>query len=225
MRLVTGNRFKGDSFTEISIQVTMNGFSFIVTSDNGVESKVIVKKNVAGHDIEATLAQFNVNVHSVKVVWASRDVELVPAEVFDANNDNFTRGGLVNDDLNYGIVARWNLSGVMEEALVQIENVFEKVYHVHFLQTIIDQKNTINLVEVEKVLFLTVAGNSGLESYIVTQIESAADALYYLNKLVKQGRNYKYRLVSGNREFIATIEKYINVNGVLSTNPVLLLCE
>lgn len=223
MRLETGNNHNCDHYKELSIQVTMNGYSFILSSVTGDGNrKIIGKESFEGHNILEQLDNTNVDVNSVEMVWSIKDVELIPDEIFGES----AKENLVINRLNNGIVARWELNETLKNVKIQVDNYFgNDVTHIHFLQKLIDGKSLIKITIDGTLMYIVVMGLNGLESYFCGKIKSAADVLYYHSKLKKVGRNYNYQIIGNRPTILEVLEQYLPVKCVLSSNPIMMICE
>lgn len=222
MRQVTGNNQNNNQYTEISIQVTVNGFSFIVhTVDVNGGKKIVAKKTFSGHNVE-NLNAFNINVNNVTVVWSGVDVELVPAEMETVcESENV----MTNCQHNPNMVAKWTLKEWEVDVSQQIETIFGNVYHIHCLQTMVCDSNVVKIVQADDVAYVVVMGNNNLENYIVTKFKTVADIVYVANKLMKEGRKYQYKIVGDNKVVVSALEKVTKTNSTLTANPIALICE
>lgn len=223
MRQVTGNNGTENQYTEISIQVTVNGFSFIVYSlDEKGGEKIVAKKAFLGHSLIENLKELNLNINKVTVVWTNTEVELLPAEM-----ETVCEGEKVitNCLWQQNVVAKWTLQKWEIEVKQQIENIFGNVYHMHCLQKMIGGSNVVKIVQAGQTAYIVVMGNNNLENYIVTKFNSTADIIYVVKKLTKMGRKYQYKIVGDNKMVVAELEKITKTRATFNAYPIELICE
>lgn len=196
----------------------MSGYSFIVYQVNGTSKSIALKKSFDNLDIVDQIDKLRININSAKVTWCNQDVELIPAEVFIPKVSNDTLYKESN-----GIVTSWKVN---PNVLAQLESIFGKnIQHYHLIEYLLGEQNSVKIIQDQKLVYITVTNNIGLESYFVGHFDTAIDIIYYINKLVKLNRKFNYSLIGMDKNLIEIVERHVPVNGILSKSPILTICE
>ena len=174
---------------ELSIQVTLDGFSFAVV-ENGVDVRVALCDASGLSGLAASAAGYD----AVYVGWATDMVQVVPAAIFDAdyvvqyqtaaNMVAPNSAVLYNDTLCSGVVAVWSAPEEIYSYLAELFGV-EKVYHYHNIQADIAScySESVRVTVCEGMANIVICSVEGLQCAEAVAETRAENLLYYATKL------------------------------------------
>lgn len=177
-----------ENIREISIQITLNGFSFCSSKDG-----VIISRGEFDHyDFHSVFGE-DFAQYRVYVGWLQERVMLVPGELFDAclcreyleasNLYNPSNQTLHDATMSHRGVALWQVETTLMEEIMAI---FPEAIHYHPLQLEMDYEDSdaINLVKINDIVSITIFNTAG-QLVVAQSVEftSATTLLYVVRKL------------------------------------------
>lgn len=186
MKQETGNNNFAEPSRELSIQITLGGFSFCVTQ-NG---EFLYGSNTKSYEFGTVIGS---NIYSsVYVGWSCNNVMLIPAEVFDEqyavaylraeNILSPMSRAVYNHTFDHKITALWAVNSAVYDA---VEALFPEAYHYHNLQvdTMLTRRESVRVSVVENIANVVVATQEGMYAAETIEVSNVEDLLYFVSKL------------------------------------------
>ncbi len=174
---------------ELSIQITLSGFSFSVDTPRHTGNGV-----VESYDFDANIAEFYQN--SAVVEWCVPSVLIIPFEhFFHGSIDNYLQAASMLDKrtersvfaVKGDVVAVWS---VENELYDYISSRLTNVEHSHPLLRLIDMetRSSAIIVEVDSASIMHIVSKSeyGLEAAHSVKINAVDDIIFYAKQLSTQ---------------------------------------
>lgn len=189
MKQETGNNLYVENHRELSIQITLSGFSFSM-ADNGGRHRLYSEQ--LDHYDFATAIDRETQFDSIKIGWATDLVQLIPTEIFDesytisylksANMLPPASVALFNQTLIPSITAVWSVHQAIFEA---IDSLYPTAYHYHNLLVDISllEKQSVRVTIDTDTANITVANAEGLWAAETVKVTTPENLLYTIMKL------------------------------------------
>lgn len=187
MRQVTGNSSFAEPSRELSIQITLGGFSFSVSQNGkflyGSQSNTFEFESIIGDSSRYT---------AVIIGWSCDTVLLIPASIFEpemvasyllaANLTEPTTSSLWNNTLDSQISAAWSVDC---EILDEIERLYPNAYHYHNLQVDVQctEQESVRISVTDSIANVVVSTRDGLYAAEAIRFSSAEDLLFFVTKI------------------------------------------
>lgn len=197
-----------ESSRELSIQITLGGFSFCV-SQNG---KFLYGSSSTTFEFESIVGDAS-RYTSVVVGWSTDAVLLVPATIFDpamaddylwaANLVDPLASSLYNGSFDEQIVAVWSVDA---QQLSVLQTLFPAAYHYHLLQVDVQysEADSVRVSVVGDVANVVISTRDGLYAAESIRFSTPEDLLFFVTKANMVDKFARHSL-----EFMATdVEQY-----------------
>lgn len=173
-----------NSLRELSIQVTLNGFSFVIHE----QGRQVWSGSSLGHDLQTAIAAYphlTAPFCAHWIVWHTNQVVLFPAQVIDneQHEDYLSLAGwavecpLHSTHGEVGLV--WNADKV---TLGVLNHYFPMAQHIHPLQQQMDCEGLM-VALCDNMAHITLVEQGELKVAHSVELNSDSDLLYYLQRL------------------------------------------
>lgn len=188
-----------DTLKELSIQISLGGFSFKINSPH-----LKLSGELECYDFDSVLSSAYDLPSNIE--WSVPNVLIVPFELFDHScidhyllSASMMREG--SDRSMFAVRGEYVAVWAVENSLAQyLDTRLPQAEHTHTLLSILNQYNYVRrtiVVDVDNANLMHIAiwGDDGLQTAISTQIDCDQDVLYFCRRLSKTDEMIDYKVI------------------------------
>lgn len=184
---------------ELSIQITLGGFSFQINSYARQLSG-----ELSSYEFDSVLAEHYDLTCGIE--WSVTSVLIIPFDVFDHSciDHYLISAGMMREGLDrsmFAVRGEYVAVWAVEESLVDyLETRIPNAEHTHSLLSLLAQYNHLRnaiVIDIDKtdLMHIAVWRHDGLETALSTPVSSATDVLFFCRRLSKSDEMISYNVV------------------------------